>query len=314
MIDFKTSLLGLALFPVSIALASCSASEPAKTPSEHAPAGAVSIQRFTAPVDGIFANAYLLQGKAGLVIVDATLRNSDAQGLLEQATRTSQPLLGLILTHGHPDHYNGLSTLAAGRDIPIYSTAGVAEVVRRDDAAKEAQWRPVFGAEWPVERRFPDHLVGDGQAIRMGDVELTSFAFGPAESHQDSVWVLVTPERRHVFVGDLVFNGMHSYMSDGHTGPWLAALDRLEHEFSDAVLYPGHGEPGGVELIGQQRRYLTLYRETVQSLRQGKAELSAADKATLVTVMKGHLNTERLQFLIELGADAVAAELAREGE
>jgi glyoxylase-like metal-dependent hydrolase (beta-lactamase superfamily II) len=308
--DPKAKFQTLALLAFCSCLASCGSPGPAKVAAAEPP----SVERYTAPAEGIFANAYLIKSEEGLIVVDASLRNSDSRALLQQIEAAHEPLLAIIVTHGHPDHYNGLATLAAGRDIPIYASSGVTEVARRDDAAKEAQWKPIFGDEWPAQRRFPDHVVGDGESIRIGGVELTCLAMGPAESHDDSVWLLATAGQRQAFVGDLVFNGTHSYMTDGHTGAWLRALDRLQNELSDAVLYPGHGEPGGAELIEQQRRYLKLYRDTVERLREGRPELSATAKAQLVTVMKQHLATDRLQFLIELGGDAVAAELAAEAQ
>jgi glyoxylase-like metal-dependent hydrolase (beta-lactamase superfamily II) len=314
--DFHEA-LRIALLALLPALAAGCGADPSRAPAAAAvpaPESAPIIHRVTAPAEGIFANAYLIEGEAGLIAVDAPLRNSDARALVAQVERLHKPLLGVVVTHGHPDHYNGLTTLVAGREIPIYSTRAVAEVMRRDDAAKEAQWKPMFGEEWPERRIFPNHLVESGEKIRIGGIELTCLAIGPAESHQDSVWVLTTAERRHAFVGDLVFNQMHSYLSDAHTSEWLRALERLEQQFPDALLHPGHGEPGGPGLIAAQRRYLTLYRDTVQRLREGNPALSDAAKSSLVAAMKQHLNTERLAFLISLGADGVARELARETE
>jgi hypothetical protein len=41
-------------------------------------------------------------------------------------------------------------------DVPIVAAPGVADVIRRDDAVKEQIIRPMFGDEWPRERRFPN--------------------------------------------------------------------------------------------------------------------------------------------------------------
>ena len=47
-------------------------------------------------------------------------------------------------------HADDLAALIDGLDVPIYATAGVGEVIRRDDPVKEEILRPMFGAEWPA--------------------------------------------------------------------------------------------------------------------------------------------------------------------
>ena len=77
------------------------------------------------------------------------------------------------------------------------------------------------------------------------------------------------------------------------------------------AFYPGHGEPGGRDLLDWEADYLAKYRAEITSLAQGRSGLTESEKATLVARMKEHLPTDKLEFLISLGADAVAAELAR---
>jgi glyoxylase-like metal-dependent hydrolase (beta-lactamase superfamily II) len=108
----------------------------------------------------------------------------------------------------------------------------------------------------------------------------------------------------------VVLNGVHAYTADGHTGAWLANLDRVRSlAAGTALLHPGHGEPGPSDILDGQRRYLAAYRNEVAALAGGRASLTADEKETLVARMKEHLPTDRLEFLIGLGADAVAAEL-----
>lgn len=274
---------------------------------------APTVHRHDGGEGSIFANAYVIEGPEGVVVVDTTLTVSSARALRDRVRQIGKPLRAVLLTHGHPDHYNGAAILTEGDpSIPIVATAGVAEVVRRDDQAKEEQWRPMFGDEWPAERRFPDRIVDDGEVISFGSLRLRVHDLGPAESHHDSVWILEGPAPA-AFVGDLLFHGVHSYMADGHTGAWLAQLDRLEGLLGGAGrLHPGHGEAGGLELLDAQRTYLTKYRQTVAELSEGAAELDEEAEADLTRRMVEHLGTDRLSFLIALGADPVAAELASE--
>jgi hypothetical protein len=79
------------------------------------------------------------------------------------------------------------------------------------------------------------------------------------------------------------------------------------------LLYPGHGAASGSELFAEQRRYLLHYREVVRRLAEGQPQLSDEAKQSLERAMTAFLPSAPLTWMIGLGADAVAAELAAEG-
>jgi glyoxylase-like metal-dependent hydrolase (beta-lactamase superfamily II) len=35
-----------------------------------------------------------------------------------------KPLLGVVITHAHPDHYGGLVALVRDLDVPVFATSG----------------------------------------------------------------------------------------------------------------------------------------------------------------------------------------------
>jgi glyoxylase-like metal-dependent hydrolase (beta-lactamase superfamily II) len=110
-------------------------------------------------------------------------------------------------------------------------------------------------------------------------------------------------------------HGVHAYVADGHTTEWLASLARLRRDLAGfRTLYPGHGEPGGLALLDWQQGYLQEYRAAVKHLANGAPRLSEAQKTELVARMRTVLPSEKLEFMIALGADAVAAELAAAGK
>jgi glyoxylase-like metal-dependent hydrolase (beta-lactamase superfamily II) len=263
------------------------------------------IHTYTAAETGLLVNSYLVEAADGVVLVDANLLLSDVRALGARLAALHKPLLGVFVTHAHPDHFNGLPVLA-GDDVPVYAAADVADTIARIAEAKRAQWQPVYGTEWPDQHRVPDRRLSTGDVVELGGLRFALHAVGPAESHADSY---LTLEDR-AFIGDLAFHGTHPYTADGHTGRWLAALDTLAGALDGATLYPGHGAPAGVGMLADQRRYLMMYRETVGRLAAGATALTDAQREELTAVMTRFLPGAPLTWMIGLGADAVAAELA----
>jgi len=245
-------------------------------------------------------NSYLIETADSIVVVDGMLTLSDARAVRAHIAERGKPLRGLIVTHAHPDHYAGAGEILRGHDVPYLATASVAAVIARDDSIKDRIVGPMMGAEWPATRRFPTAI--SAATVTLGDVAFTVREVGPGESPADSVWQL---DDRHLFVGDLVYNGMHAYLADGHHAAWLAILDQLNATIDpDATLYVGHGQPGGRALLAAQRRYVVAFVEAVAKHRDRAPD---ERRAAVVAEMQRLLPVDDLRFLMELSVDPVAA-------
>lgn len=276
----------------------------------------LTIHTYTAAESGLFVNSYLLETAAGVVVVDTNLLVSDIAALKARLAALHKPLLGVFITHAHPDHFNGALELVRDREVPVHATSGVARAIREIADAKRAQWSPTYGAEWPTATYYPNTELRDGQQVTIDGLAITARELGPGESHADGYLLVRPPSGAPLaFTGDLAFHRTHPYTADGHTGAWLATLDRLATDLQLSGvrrLLPGHGAATGPGLLADQRRYLLFYREVVQRLADGAPKLSDAAKTDLEAMMRRFLPDAPLTWMIGLGADAVAAELAAE--
>jgi glyoxylase-like metal-dependent hydrolase (beta-lactamase superfamily II) len=251
-------------------------------------------------------NAYIIEGPSGSVVVDSTLTVSSGKALRGRVDELGKPLLGVVITHAHPDHYGGLVELIRGLDVPVFATGGVSEVIRRDDPIKEEILRPMFGDEWAPERAFPTVTVADEEAISLDGISLRATDLGPGESPHDSVWSLEGRDRR-VFSADVGYDRHHCYLADGYHEQWLANIARVRDQLpAGTTLHPGHGEPCGAEVLDWQADYIRTFLAAV-----GEADWSGPDaaRAAIVARMVEFLPTGALQFLMELSIDPIADQL-----
>jgi glyoxylase-like metal-dependent hydrolase (beta-lactamase superfamily II) len=314
MIRFASSLV-----VSSLLLAACTTADapapvvapPAAAPAPAAPREAAKVHVHAAGEKGFFANAYLVETAHGVVCVDAPFTVSEARALRAELDALHKPLLAALVTHAHPDHVNGLTELVRGSKAPVVALAGVDRTLHEIDVPKRAFWSPIYKDEYPPSTTFPTRTVGSGERVVFDGVAFTALDLGQGESADEGVWVADLGPARAAFVGDLVMNRVHGWLAEGHTGPWIASLDRAEHELAGvATIYPGHGESGTVETLAWQKSYLEAYRAAVRELGHGGAKLDEPAKKELAARMERTLPNGRLAALVTMSADAVAAELA----
>ena len=264
------------------------------------------IHRFPAAQQGAFVNAYAVETAGGVVAVDSLLTVSESRAMRAALDGLGKPLLAVLLTHSHPDHYGGLTELIAGRDVPIIAPQGVIDTITRDDSEKEQILRPMFGDEWAAERTFPNTPVSDGESLTFGGATFTVIDLGPSESPHDSPWILGTDERT-VFLGDQIYDHKHCFLADGFHEQWLQNIETLRRRFPpDVVFHIGHGGPVGASEFDWQRRYIETFLAAIEDADWSEPEQA---HAAVVAHMKDYLPTDELQFLMELSIEPIAGQL-----
>jgi glyoxylase-like metal-dependent hydrolase (beta-lactamase superfamily II) len=265
------------------------------------------IHRFAASGGETPVNAYIVESPKGAIVVDSTLTVSEGRALSARVDGLGKPLLGVVVTHTHPDHYGGLVELVRGRDgVPVFAAAGIADAIRRDDPVKEQILRPMFGDEWARERAFPNQVVADGGSVSLGGINLGLMDLGPGESPHDSVWWLES-DPQQIFCADVAYDRHHCYLADGFHQSWLANIERLRSELpAGASLHPGHGEPCGAEVLDWQAGYINAFLDAIRA-----ADWADSDSARrrVVELMRTYLPSGRLLFLMELSIDPVVEQL-----
>lgn len=193
-----------------------------------------SLQITTVVSDGFGENGYVVQCTATgeLVVIDPGNQVGRFNALLAQAGRAPA---GILLTHAHLDHLEGVAALKRATGAPIWLHA--ADRPLYDAAAQQAA---MFGMQVDVPPP-PDQSWSHGQTYVFGACELeVRHVPGHAPGHV----ILYSVASALAFVGDVVFAGSIG-RTDLPGGDFQALIDGIRAQVltlpDDTELYPGHG-------------------------------------------------------------------------
>jgi glyoxylase-like metal-dependent hydrolase (beta-lactamase superfamily II) len=213
-----------------------------------------------------------------VVVIDANFPWGAREILPAIQKTTYRPIRFVINTHYHADHSYGNV---------IFQRAG-AVILSSADAAQEARvkgWRDIQNQakERATDPQviptvlFPDAMFFDDGSQR---VEVTRV--GPAHTKGDVV--IYMPKSKVLFVGDLAVNwiyGNNLSDPDADYNGWLAALERLS-AWDIKVVIPGHGSPGGPEILRGQHDYLKdMLQFVTAGIKSGKTAEQLAMEVNL---------------------------------
>jgi len=129
------------------------------------PGSAAEIDRFVSSEKAFAVNSWLVPTRTGIVVIDTQFTVSEADRLVDAVKHIGTPLKAIIITHPHPDHFNGTCRLLRLAKVPVYATQATIEGVHATAAAKRAQWKPAMGQTTRTPRARP---ITHSQAVRAG--------------------------------------------------------------------------------------------------------------------------------------------------
>jgi glyoxylase-like metal-dependent hydrolase (beta-lactamase superfamily II) len=218
----------------------------------------------------IQSNAVVVQGRAGVLLIDPGIQGSEMACLANDLSDSGQTVVAGFSTHPHWDHLLWHAKLG---EAPRYSTARCAADIR--DVLSDADWKARVAEMLPpdIAEQIPLDLLGlitglpaetaripwDGPQVRI--IEHQAHAPGHA--------ALLIEERGVLVAGDMLSDVLIPLLDLDAADPiedYLAALRLLEGVADDVdVLIPGHGSVGGADQvrarIEQDRAYVHALRD-----------------------------------------------------
>jgi cyclase len=215
------------------------------------------------------ANCVAAAGADGTLLVDPLIAPAHARLVAEAVARRGFPsVTHVVLTHHHTDHALGASFFAArGARVVAQRRCAEAMVSFHPGLVAERRTDPALAALFAdAEPHVPAVLFDDRWEADLGGLPVEARRGGPAHTPGDAV-VLLRSERA-VACGDLVSVGYHFNYEDADPATLAAALSALAALPAERFI-PGHGPPGGREILEAQARY---HEEVARIVEAGGAE------------------------------------------
>jgi len=216
-------------------------------------------------------NNVIIEMKDYLIVVDANYPSGARAAMTDAKRISSKPVKYVFDTHHHGDHLYGNA---------LWTQAGATTLAFKQVSEELKRFEP---ARWiAAAKTRPDvaDLDRDGPESPKQDINETMYVLNDGArkvefrhlgwAHTRGDGFVYLPKEQVLCTGDAVVNGPYNNTADANIGNWPAVLRAAEKLKVKHVL-PGHGTPGGRELIGGQAEFMTeLHKAVKEGIGQGK--------------------------------------------
>jgi glyoxylase-like metal-dependent hydrolase (beta-lactamase superfamily II) len=221
----------------------------------------------------IQSNSVVVQGSAGVLLVDPGITGDELACLASDLRDLGQPVVAGFATHPDWDHVLWHPDFGG---VPRYGTARCAASLQ--ELLSQADWEAQVAEALPPEvaGEVPMELLGLVTGLSAGVVQIPWD--GPTvriiehQAHAPGHAALLIEERGVLVAGDMLSDVLIPMLDLTGTadpiGDYLTALQLLESVAGDVdVVIPGHGSVGGADEL---RARIERDRAYVQALRDGE--------------------------------------------
>ncbi|MEO0868552.1 MAG: MBL fold metallo-hydrolase [Cyanobacteria bacterium J06642_11] len=258
--------------------------------SASAPEGfdnAYTVRTYASP-DPDSVNSHLIETPNGVVVISAQRLFSEADRAIARINRLGKPVLTIVVTVPHTDHFGGLTRWReAFPDAEIYAAEATVESMRTDSGGYIASRKEAIGDDFPSQEQvnavLPNEIVEDGDEITVDGLTLRFINLPNNNAPMNTLVYL--PEQDVLFSSEVVEDSITVFLKEADLDNWLQQLNLLEDRFTDTTIaYPAHGTPGPLQsLIAEARTHLTLYRDGIDEALTDDQIMDEAETAALVS-------------------------------
>ncbi len=207
------------------------------------------------------ANAGFVIGDDGVVVIDTFFSEDAARQLLAAIQqRTKLPVKYVINTHYHIDHVAG-NTLFANQGATVLAQRNVRGWIHTENLRLIGDFLTPELKALTESIAAPSMDYEEASHLYLGTRAIHVRSF-PGHTGGDSI--VIVPDARVAFLGDLFWRNMLPTLIDASTKRWVETLDAIMAMNEPGYTFiPGHGDIGDAQDVAAFRDYLTTLRTLV---------------------------------------------------
>ena len=214
-------------------------------------------------------SATLIHGQDEAVLVDTLVTFDQVDALADWIDGFGKRLVGIYITHGHSDHWIGLSRLRERfGDVPAWARPKVFEraAFEATNPGLSGYWQGVFPGEIPDKPETPDRL--ETTSIELDGSEIRVIDIGQGDTEHSTI--VQVPSIRAVIGGDVVYNEVHMMTAETDAQSrqeWIDNLNQIA-ALDPQIVVSGHhrvGAPNDPKSIGESQQYLRDFSRVVET-------------------------------------------------
>ncbi len=218
------------------------------------------------PQNSFGANAGIIIGKDGIVVIDTLTSSKEAGRFINDIKAVSdKPVTYVVNTHYHLDHSFGNADFAdLGARIISHINCRDSIMTRGEAALKGAANYGFTEDDMKGTRiAYPELTFNSIMELDTGVQTVKLIYLNHA--HTDGDIIVYLPEEKVMFTGDILFTGYHPFMADGYIDQWVKVLDYILTMDVDTII-PGHGPISSKEDIVDMRNYIIAFDKKAKEL------------------------------------------------
>ncbi len=220
----------------------------------------------SSPQNSFGANAGIIIGKDGIVVVDTLISSKEAKRFIRDIRAISKkPIKYVVNTHYHLDHTFGNADFKRLGAVIISHTNDSKNLKAHGETAlKNAKNYGLSEEDMKGTKiAYPALTFNDRMEIDLGDQKLELIYIMP--SHTDGSIMAYLPDKKILFAGDILFTNYHPFIGDGNIEEWVKALDYIMTMDVEKII-PGHGPISNKKDIEDMKNYLIIFDKKAKEL------------------------------------------------